>query len=72
MKNEMLTPQGLFKNTNDDFDLTDLVMSIIKTDAVKNYTQIEDWIMDININNMTAQQIADEWDSLPAMETDNS
>jgi hypothetical protein len=72
MKNETLTPQGLFKNTNDDFNLTDLVMSLIKTDAVKDYTQIEDWIDEGDIGGMTPQQIADEWDSLPAMETDNS
>jgi hypothetical protein len=72
MKNQILTPQGLFKNINTpaDFDLTDLVMSLIKTDAVKDFTQIEDWIAEGDIGGMTPQQIANEWDNLPAMETD--
>ncbi len=72
LKHLTLTPQGLFKNidTHEDFNLTDLVISLIKTDAVKDFTQIEDWIAEGDIGGMTAQQIADEWDSLPLMETE--
>jgi len=73
MKHQILTPQGLFKNidTPEDFFLTDLVISLVKTDTVKDFTPIEDWISEGDIGGMTPQQIANEWDNLPAMETDN-
>lgn len=53
--------RGLFKNidTPADFDLTDLVISLI-----------EDWIAEGDIGGMTPRQIADEWDNLPAMEVE--
>jgi hypothetical protein len=76
MKDQELTPQGIFKgiDTPAGFDLTDLVMSLIKTDAVKDFTQIEDWIAEGDIGGMTPQQIADKWDGLdelyPSMGTD--
>jgi hypothetical protein len=69
-KDQILTPQGTFKNihTPDDFSLADLVACLVKTDAVKDYTALEDWIEAGDTGGMTPQQIADEWDALPTME----
>lgn len=52
-------------------ELYDEVMKLVKTDPDPyNQTSLYDWIMDGDTDDMTPQEIATEWDELPAMESD--
>lgn len=51
-------------------ELIDKVSKLVKTPAVKDHTTIEDWIIEGDTDDMTPEEIAQEWDELPEMETD--
>lgn len=46
------------------------VLSLIKTPAFKDGTDLSDWIIEGDTDDMTPEEIAAEWDELPAMERD--
>lgn len=46
------------------------VERLIQTPSTKDFTSLEDWITEGDTDDMTPQEIAQEWDELPAMETD--
>lgn len=51
-------------------DLIDAVKKLITTPEIKDGTNLEDWIMEGDTDDMTPEEIAAEWDALPAMESD--
>ena len=52
-------------------ELYEATVELVKTDPNPyNQTSLYDWIMNGDTDDMTPQQIADEWDELPKMETD--
>lgn len=50
--------------------LVNQVRKLIKTPEVKDSTYLTDWIKEGDTDGMPPQEIATEWDELPAMETD--
>lgn len=51
-------------------ELINKVRQLIQTSEVKDGTYLTDWIEEGDTDDMTPQEIAQEWDELPAMETD--
>jgi len=54
----------------DTQELIKAVKQLIKTPAYKDGTDLEDWIVEGDTNDMTPAEIAGEWDDLPEMESD--
>lgn len=52
----------------DKQELINKVSTLIKTPATKDGTNLDDWI--IEGDDMTPEEIAQEWDDLPAIETE--
>lgn len=53
-------------------ELYDKVEKLVKTPVVKDGTSLSDWINDGDTDDMTPAEIAQEWDELPEMETDEN
>lgn len=51
-------------------ELIAAVEKLIQTPSTKDFTSLEDWVTEGDTDDMTPQEIAQEWDELPAMETD--
>jgi len=60
--------QGDERNAKEE--LITIIRSLIKTAEHKDFTSLEDWIEEGDIDNMSPAEIAREWDELPDMETD--
>lgn len=54
-------------------ELIEKVTNLVKTDPnPHNQTSLEDWISAGDTDDMTPAEIAQEWDELPEMETDEN
>lgn len=51
-------------------ELINKVKQLINTPSFKDGTDLEDWIIEGDTDDMTPAEIAAEWDELPTMETD--
>ncbi|MCB0763007.1 MAG: hypothetical protein KDC12_15890 [Flavobacteriales bacterium] len=57
------------KMSNPKQQLIDEVAKLVKTDpAPHNETTLEDWILEGDTDDMSAQEIADEWDEVNSQE----